>query len=130
VGAEEAGNVLQEDPTRSVSFHKPEEGEGEAGSLAGESSALSCDGEVLAGEAAGPEFSPMPLPIRNGSDNSSSFKTSRCTLSGTNEFHDFPEVRDTGPSLGEDGGGVGVDLGEADGAPSGSLESEIQAPDS
>jgi len=46
------------------------------------------------------------------------------------EFGDVTEVRDSGPSLGEDGAGVGVDLGEADGAPSGSLEAEVKSSDS
>jgi hypothetical protein len=57
VGGEETGNVLQEDPRRSVSFHKLEVGEGEAGASAVESSSLAGDAEVLAGEAAGPEDS-------------------------------------------------------------------------
>jgi hypothetical protein len=42
---------------------------------------------------------------------------------------DIPEVRDAGPSLGEDGAGVGVDLREADGSPSGPFEPQIEASD-
>jgi hypothetical protein len=40
---------------------------------------------------------------------------------------DVSEVRDSGPSLGEDGRGVGVDLGEGDGPPSGTLQPNVQA---
>jgi hypothetical protein len=59
---EESRYVLEEDGGRLVSFHKGKEGEGESRSLTREPPSLSCHGEVLAGEAAGPESSPMPLP--------------------------------------------------------------------
>jgi hypothetical protein len=38
---------------------------------------------------------------------------------------DVAEVRDSGPSFCEDGTGVGSDLAEADGAPSCSLEGNV-----
>ena len=60
IAGEESRNVLEEDGGRSVSLHKVEEGEGEAGPGAGESSPLSCDAEILAGEAAGPEVGIVP----------------------------------------------------------------------
>jgi hypothetical protein len=49
--------------------------------------------------------------------------------SRTGERNDAAEVGDTGPSLREDGAGVGVDLGEADGSPAGSLEPHIESAD-
>jgi len=53
---EESRYVLEEDGGRSVSFHKVEEGMSEIGTAAVDHSpALAGDGEVLAGEAAGPE---------------------------------------------------------------------------
>lgn len=45
------------------------------------------------------------------------------------ERDDVSEVGDSGPSLCEDGAGVGLDLAEGDGAPSGSLEAEVEAAD-
>jgi hypothetical protein len=48
---------------------------------------------------------------------------------GTGECHNVSEVRDSRPSLGEDGAGVGVDLREADGAPSCSLKSKVESAD-
>jgi hypothetical protein len=63
---EEARYVLEEDGGRSVSFHKVEEGVGEAASgvepfpVAAHAASLAGDGEVLAGEAAGPEGGTMP----------------------------------------------------------------------
>jgi hypothetical protein len=53
-------------------------------------------------------------------------------LNGSNacsDRGDVTEVWDTGPALGEYGAGVGVDLGEADGAPSGSLKPKVKAAD-
>jgi hypothetical protein len=47
----------------------------------------------------------------------------------TGELTDAAEVRDSGPSLGEDGAGVRVDLREADGAPAGSLQPKVKASD-
>jgi hypothetical protein len=55
------------------------------------------------------DFSLLPHPIRNA--------------------FDAPEVRDPRPSLGEDGAGVGVDLGEGDGAPSGTLQPKVKSSD-
>jgi hypothetical protein len=40
---------------------------------------------------------------------------------------DISDVRYSGPSLGEDGTGVGVDLGEADCSPSGPFEPQIES---
>lgn len=80
---------------------------------------LACDGEILARKTAGPEGSPMPLPTR------------RVGLSLTVilvppvESNDIAEVRDSGPSLGEDGAGVGVDLREADGSPAGTFKPKV-----
>jgi hypothetical protein len=74
---EEARYVFEEDGGRSVLLHKVEESEGEDASLAIEASALSCNREVLTGKTAGPEASPMPLPILSGSASSSSFSPSR-----------------------------------------------------
>jgi hypothetical protein len=51
VGTEESRDILQHEPPRSSLLHKVEEGEGKATSLACESSSLSCDAEVLAGES-------------------------------------------------------------------------------
>jgi hypothetical protein len=136
---EESRYVLEQDDGRSVSLHKVEEGEGESGSGACESSSLACDAEVLARKTAGPEASPSPVPTLSGSDCPSIFSPSRWTLFGLNECvatsrcddllgsarsafltdasaqfssridigscncHDVAEVRDVGPSLGEDG---------------------------
>jgi hypothetical protein len=50
VGTEEARDILQHEPPRSSLLHKVKEGEGKAGSLPCESSSLSCNAEVLAGE--------------------------------------------------------------------------------
>ncbi len=62
---EEARDVFEEDSEGSVLSHKVEEGEGEAaaGPLAVvvEAAALPGDGEVLAGEAAGPEEGVAPV---------------------------------------------------------------------
>jgi len=55
MAGEESRYILEEDGGRSVSGHKVKEGEGEAAALSGESCPLAGDGEVLAGEAAGPE---------------------------------------------------------------------------
>jgi hypothetical protein len=52
VGTEEPRDIFQHEPPRSSLLHKVKEGEGEAGSLACESSALSGNAEVLAGEPA------------------------------------------------------------------------------
>ena len=43
------------------------------------------------------------------------------------ESDDVPEVGDCGPVVGEDGAGVGVDLGEGDGSPSGSLKPKVNS---
>lgn len=52
-----------------MSLHKVEEGEGESAAGSCEPLALACDTEVLAGEAAGPEGSGMPIrpPSLSGS---------------------------------------------------------------
>jgi len=121
-----ARNVLEEDEPGSVSPHKLEEGEGEAGSGSlAHASSLPGDGEILAWKTAGPEASPSPLPTRS---DGASGPTSRLRLPPV-ELNDITEVRDSRPSLGEDGGGVGVDLGEADGPPSGSLKPHIESAD-
>jgi len=52
VGTEETWDIFQHEPPRSSLLHKVKEGEGEAGSLACESSSLACDAEVLARESA------------------------------------------------------------------------------
>jgi hypothetical protein len=46
-----------------------------------------------------------------------------------NDRDDVAEVRDSGPSLGEDGAGVRVDFAEADCPPPGPLEPEVEAAD-
>jgi len=48
---------------------------------------------------------------------------------GLGDVDDGPDVGDVGPAGGEDGAGVGVDLGEADGPPAGGLEPEVGSPD-
>jgi hypothetical protein len=142
---EEARYVLEEDGGRSVSFHKVEEGVGETGScistvhVRSHAASLAGDGEVLAGETAGPEgcigpistafvlicwpCQPWPKP-RNVAATSLPFIS--VDLDGVSgDVGDVSEVGDVGPSLREDRAGVGVDLGEADGAPSGSLQAEV-----
>ena len=57
---EEARDILEDQEGRSVSLHKVEEGEGESAARSCESCALAGDGEVLAGEAAGPEGGVLP----------------------------------------------------------------------
>lgn len=47
----------------------------------------------------------------------------------TSKGDDITEVGDIGPPLCEDGGGVGVDLAEGEGAPSCSFESKVEASD-
>jgi len=118
---EEARYVFEEDGGRSVALHKVEEGEGEAAALSGESCPLPGDAEVLARKTAGPEGSPMPLPTRSDGD---SGPISRLRLPPV-ELNDVAEVRDIGPSLGEDGAGVGFDFREADGAPSGTFKPKV-----
>lgn len=63
---EKARNVLEEDEPGSVSLGQSEEcvGEAAAGSL-DHASSLPGNAEVLAWKTAGPEGSPMPLPIRS-----------------------------------------------------------------
>ena len=122
---EEARYVFEEDGGRSVALHKVEEGEGEAGALSGESCPLPGDAEVLARKTAGPEGSPMPLPTRSDGD---SGPISRLRLPPV-ELNDVTEVGDSRPSLGEDGAGIGVNLGEADGAPSGTLKPKVGSSD-
>jgi len=56
-------NVFENDPSLgdiSVSVQKVEEGEGEAGSVTGETFPFACDREVLAGEASCPEEGVLP----------------------------------------------------------------------
>jgi hypothetical protein len=124
ITGEEARYILEEDGGRSVALHKVEEGEGEAGPLSGEPGPLAGDAEILARKTAGPEGSPMPLPTR------------RVGLSLTVirvppvESNDIADIRDAGPSLGEDGAGVGVDFGEADGSPTGTLKPKVKSSDS
>lgn len=48
---------------------------------------------------------------------------------GFSERDDVTEVGDSGPSFREDGAGVGVDLREADGGKSCSLQTEIESAD-
>jgi hypothetical protein len=68
----------------------------------------------------------MPLPIRS---------VGLIPCNGTAPFwvqskpNNVSEVRDSWPSLSEDGAGVGVDLREADGAPSCSLKSKVESAD-
>jgi hypothetical protein len=62
---EEARYVLEDDGGRSVALHKVEEGVGEVGAGACDhASSLAGDAEILAGEAAGPEGAPTPVPTR------------------------------------------------------------------
>jgi hypothetical protein len=140
ITGEESRYVLEEDGGRSVALHKVKEGIGEAGSgavvLCSHASSLAGDGEVLAGEAAGPEggvWNAMtwlnpPSKLRG----SVGLRSLSIPLyrSKARQFGDVSEVRDSGPSLGEDGTGAGVDLGEADGAPSGSLKPKVKSSDS
>jgi hypothetical protein len=120
MAGEESRNVLEEDDGWSVSPHKLKEGEGESGSLPGEPASLAGDAEVLAGKTAGPEGGVAPITT------SGSLPSPRCP-SEPCKVGDRSEVRDARPSLREDGAGVGVDLGEADGSPSGSLKSHIES---
>jgi len=46
------------------------------------------------------------------------------------KLNDIAEIDDAGPSLGKDGAGVGVDLGEADGAPTGASKPKVKSADS
>jgi hypothetical protein len=114
---EEARYVLEDDRGRSVSLHKVEEGEGEAGSLAREPLALPGDAEVLAGEAAGPEVGagpvridtlPMPWPpvptlIAGESVPTCSDREPPVVWNASGEPNDASEVGDSGPVSGEDG---------------------------
>jgi hypothetical protein len=143
IRGEEARNVLEEDGGRSVALHKSKEREGEAGPLAGEAAALPGDGEILTGEASGPEvgFPPTrtvgahgidasPVPTLSGGESVGCGAWSRLVVGSklhVSDIDDASEVGDTWPSLGEDGAGVGVDLGEGDGAPSGALEPQIDS---
>jgi hypothetical protein len=131
---EKSRYVFEEDEPGSVNSGKVEEGVGEAGpgSLA-HASSLAGDGEVLAGEAAGPEGC-----SRNGIVLSrapsivwvvSPVVRALMAENACGEVDDASEVRDSRPSLGEDRRGVGVDLGEADGSPSGSLQPKVKASD-
>jgi len=147
---EEARYVLEEDGGRSVSLHKGEECEGEGGSFAREPASLAGDAEVLAGEPAGPEggVSPAVAPefacSEGVGDTKPMVDTTRwldCSMppaSARNipgpSFHqprpdveNVTEVRDSRPSLAEDRRGVGVDLGEGDGSPTGSLKPHIES---
>ena len=67
----------------------------------------------------------MPLPTRSDGD---SGPMSRLLLPPV-ELNDVTEVGDSRPSLGEDGAGIGVNLGEADGAPSGTLKPKVGSSD-
>lgn len=149
---EKARNVLEEDEPGSVSPHKVEEAEGEAGAQPGESAPLAGDAEILAGEAAGPKNGTPPIPVVVRSDPiGPTFDPWPChasTIVGdTDELTpDEPvlfvrrefagdrsnasEVRDSGPSLSEDGRGVRVDLGEADGSPAGTFKPNVESADS
>jgi hypothetical protein len=49
---------------------------------------------------------------------------------GFSEPGDVSEVWDAGPSLGKDGAGVGVDLGVADGSPTGTFQPKVKSSDS
>jgi hypothetical protein len=53
----------------------------------------------------------------------------RLPVSTCQRWPDVTEVGDIGPSLGEDGVGVGVDLTDANGAPAGSLKPKIKTAD-
>lgn len=57
IAGQESRDVFEEEGWGSVLFDEVEEDEGEDGSVAGETLSLACDGEVLAGEPAGPEVS-------------------------------------------------------------------------
>ena len=129
---EKARNVLEEDEPRSVLSHKVKEGEGKAAALSGESASFAGDAEVLAGEPARPECCSTPI-LRP-------FVSTAGAMSCHHPFpfveslpafksNDVTEVGDCGPSLGKDGAGVGVDLGEADGSPAGSFEPKVKAAD-
>ena len=69
----------------------------------------------------------MPLPTRRFGLTSSIGAAPLCVQS---KAHDVTVIGDSGPSLCEDGTGVGVDLGEADGPKSGSLQAEVCPADS
>jgi hypothetical protein len=107
---EEARYDFEEDGGRSVLLHKVEESEGEDASLAIEASALSCNREVLTGKTAGPENSAAGTRL---CDSVCAVLCSRMLLVGSPvccQSNDVTEVRDSRPSLCEDGAGVGVDL--------------------
>jgi hypothetical protein len=112
-----------------------------------EALALSGDGEILAWEAAGPEGGVGPatrcglfaiseyigapgFPMTLGSW---PFLAAVLVLSMksacSGKCDDVPDVDDSRPSLGEDGAGVGVDLGEADGGPACGFEAEVEPAD-
>jgi hypothetical protein len=132
---EEARYVLEDDGGRSVALHKVEEGVGEVGAGACDhASSLAGDAEILAGEAAGPEggvhpIACAPVPSSVYAIPSSDRPAPFALLCAFSKANDVTEVRDSGPSLGEDGGGVGVDLGEGDGSPSGTLQPKVKSPD-
>jgi len=126
---EEARYVFEEDGGRSVALHKVEEGEGESAALSGEACPLPSDGEVLTGEAAGPENSTCPFPCAK-------VRLSLIARSGplpppglpsriVSKMGNVAEVRNAGPSPSEDSAGVGIDFGEADGAPSSTLKPKV-----
>jgi hypothetical protein len=148
---EKSRNVLEEDGGRSVSLHKGEEGERQSGSGTGEPSPLPGNREVLAGEASRPEGGVLPVRIGDFAriparsywcqsfiDPSASKLITIGTVSPgppssifcgptRSEGDDVSEVRNAGPVLCEDARGIGVDLGEGDGSPSGSLQSQVKA---
>jgi hypothetical protein len=137
---EESRYVFEEDGGRSMAFHKDEEGIGEVGAGAFDhASPLSCDGEVLTGEAAGPEGSRTPglvppqLLLIVGCSRSADTILMLALLSApppVSDSGDVTEVRDSGPSLGEDGAGIRVDLREGDGSPAGTFQPKVKSADS
>jgi hypothetical protein len=110
ITGEESRYVFEEDGGRSKSVNEVEESEGEAGAGAlvfgSHASSLACDAEILAGETARPECCSTPIlrpfvstPGATSSHHPLPFVGSLPAF----KSNDVTEVRDSRPSLCEDG---------------------------
>jgi hypothetical protein len=138
--AEDARNVLEEEGSGSVSPHKVKPGDGEAAAVVTESPALSGDAEPLARWPPCPDIGAGPIHSRAGSIATTVGTACSCIVPRScgiwmvrspcvAQSRDIPEVGDVGPVAGEDGAGVGLDLGMGDDAEPGSLEAHVESSD-
>lgn len=107
VGTEEPRDVFQQEPPRSASLSKVEEGEGEAAPLAGEPCALSCEAEVLAGEPSAPDVCFWDVIRFN--------------------LRDASQIWSVWESLSQHCAGVWINFAEADGPDPGAFKAEIKS---